>query len=343
MSKTRVLVVDDSAIVRRILKRELERDDEIEVVGAAPDPYVARDKIVQLDPDVLTLDIEMPRMDGLTFLKKIMAHRPLPVIVVSGVTPKGCELSLQALETGAVEVMEKPAFDEGQAVAEFSTQLCDKVKAAARVKLSAKRTPRPAPTKIAVPSGARAGIDLLAIGASTGGTEALKEVLQRMPADCPGIVIVQHMPVNFTAAFAQRLDQICAIEVVEATGQLPVAPGRAIIARGGQHMVVRKSGTLYSVEVRDGPLVCRHRPSVEVLFNSVAKTAGPRAVGIILTGMGADGAQGLMNMRDAGAHTIAQDELTSVVFGMPKEAIKLGAAEKIVSLDKVAQTAFSFL
>lgn len=340
--KTRVLVVDDSAIIRKVFTRELAKDRSIEVVGGAPDPFVARDKIVQLEPDVLTLDVEMPRMDGITFLRKLMAHHPLPVIVVSSLTPKGCATTLEALEIGAVDVLEKPREGEGESLAEFSIRLRDKIKAAAQVKLNV-RTARPAPPRPASTAMLRTTEKIVVLGASTGGTEAIRQVLQAMPPTCPGIAIVQHMPSTFTRAFADRLNGLCQIEVREAEDGMSLIPGRAIIAEGNQHMLIRRSGARYYVQVKDGPLVCRHRPSVEVLFNSAAKYAGGNCVGVLMTGMGNDGAQGLKTLRDAGARTIAQDEASSVVFGMPKEAIRLGGAETVVSLDKIPQTVFSFL
>lgn len=341
MEKIRVLVVDDSAIVRRILAREIGADPDMEVIGGAEDPYVARDMIVEKKPDVITLDLEMPRMDGLTFLRKLMKSLPIPVIVVSGLTPKGCALSMEALEIGALEVMEKPAFDEPSALRDFSTRLCDKIRATARARL---RRPSTAPAVAAPvrPGGGRGTGRLIAIGASTGGTEAIKQLLMAMPEDAPPIAIVQHMPEHFTNAFARRLNDCCAIEVCEAENGMPLTQGRAVIAHGNYHLLVQRGPMGFVVETKEGPLVCRHRPSVEVLFNSVAKAAGSRAVGIILTGMGSDGAQGLKTMRDAGARTIAQDEASSVVFGMPKEAIRLGGAEEIVSLDKIPQKVFSY-
>ncbi len=344
MSETvRVLVVDDSAVVRQVLQRELSRAPGIEVVGGAADPYVARDKILSLKPDVLTLDVEMPRMDGITFLRKLMGSYPLPVIIVSSLTPAGCATAMEALEAGAVEVMEKPALAEPESLHEFGIQLADKIRAAAQVRqvrptrpeLRTKRRPTLAMTKTTN--------KVLAIGASTGGTEALRAVLQEMPPSCPGIVIVQHMPEGFTRSFAERLNEICTINVAEAEDGMSVLPGHAIVARGNFHLVLQRSGARYYVDVREGPLVCRHRPSVEVLFNSVAKVAGANAIGVILTGMGADGAEGLKTLRDAGAHTIAQDEASSVVFGMPKEAIRLGAAERVVSLDRIPQAVLSMV
>lgn len=346
----KTLIVDDSLIVRQVLRRELSAYPDIDIVGSAPDPYVARDLIVKLKPDVLTLDLEMPRMDGITFLRKLMKSFPLPVVVVSGLTPTGCALSMEALEVGAVDVIEKPSFSDQADLKDFSLLLYDKIKAAARARVGAahasirraRATPRVSSHNM-TPAMMRNKI--IAVGASTGGTEAIKDFLQMLPENSPPVVIVQHMPENFTAAFSRRLDQCCPnIEVLESQTGMEAIPGRAIIANGGLHMIIRKKagGLGYVVENREGPLVCRHRPSVEVLFNSAAKVAGADAIGVIMTGMGADGAGGLLNMRNAGAHTIAQDEDSCVVFGMPKEAIKLNAAEKIVSLDKIVQTVFSF-
>lgn len=332
--KTRVLIVDDSAVVREVFARELSRDPEIEVVGSAPDPYVARDMIVQLKPDVLTLDIEMPRMDGLTFLRRLMQHYPLPIVIVSSLTPRGGELALEAMDAGAVDVMCKPGA--AYAVGDLAMQLADKVKAAARV--------RPTRRLAADASGPSKSLALacttnkiIAIGASTGGTQAIQRVLGQMPSNAPGIVIVQHMPEHFTRSFADRLNETCAIEVKEAETGDGVTPGRALIAPGNYHMLLRRSGGNYHVEIKSGPLVNRHRPSVDVLFRSVARFAGKNAVGVILTGMGDDGAKGLKEMRDAGATTFAQDEASCVVFGMPQEAIKLGGAEHVISLDRVAE------
>jgi two-component system chemotaxis response regulator CheB len=339
----RVLIVDDSAVVRQVLQRELSQAPGIEVVGGAADPYVARDKILSLKPDVLTLDVEMPRMDGITFLRKLMASYPLPVIIVSSLTPAGCATAMEALEAGAVEVMEKPALAEAEGLREFGIQLADKIRAAAQVRRV--RPTRPELTKKRAPTLAmtKTTNKVLAIGASTGGTEALRAVLQEMPPSCPGIVIVQHMPEGFTRSFAERLNEICTIRVAEAEDGMSVLPGHAVVARGNFHLVLQRSGARYYVEVREGPLVCRHRPSVEVLFNSVAKVAGANAIGVLLTGMGADGAEGLKTLRDAGAHTIAQDEASSVVFGMPREAIRLGAAERVVSLDRIPQAVLSMV
>ena len=332
----RVLVVDDSAVVRQIFSRELAKDPELQVVGTAPDPYVARDLIVERKPDVLTLDLEMPRMDGITFLRKLMHYHPMPVVVVSSLTPKGGELALEALAAGAVDVMCKPgsAFTVG----DMTGQLLEKVKAAAQVDVARQRraasaTPPPpaAPTALS-----RTTNQVLAIGASTGGTVALEAILRAMPHDAPGILVTQHMPEMFTKYFADRLNQLARIQVKEGAEGDSVVPGVALIAPGNKHMLLRRSGARYCVSVRDGPRVNRHRPSVDVMFRSVAQTAGRNAIGVILTGMGGDGAQGLLEMRRAGARTLAQDEASCVVFGMPKVAIELGAAEKVIALEQMA-------
>lgn len=351
MAKIKTLVVDDSPVVRNVLSRELSKDPEIEVIGSAPDAFVARDKIVAMRPDVITLDIEMPKMDGITFLRKLMEWFPIPVIIVSGLTPKGCDLSMEALELGAVDVIEKPALTNERALSEFSTRLTDTVKAAALARFakkgdSARVAARPARGggKPAGRAMGRTTNKLVAIGASTGGTEALKTVLDKMPVDCPPIMIVQHMPGTFTKAFADRLNRQTPIEVLEAEDGMEVKAGRAIIGNGNLHLMIRKSGAgRWQAETRDGPLVCRHKPSVEVLFNSFAKSVGGLAIGVMLTGMGRDGADAMKNLRDAGARTMAQDEKSCVVFGMPKEAIKAGGVEKIVPLDKVTDTVLSLL
>ncbi len=334
-----VLIVDDSAIVRQILSRELARASDINVVGTAPDPYVARDKIVSLKPDVLTLDIEMPRMDGLTFLRKLMVHYPVPAIIVSSLTPKGGEMAMEALEIGAVDVITKPGA--AYTVGDILPILCNQIRAASRIdfKKINKIREKPAPGKAKRLSLTKTTNKIIAIGASTGGTVAIEKVLERMPRNAPGIVIVQHMPEKFTTSFAQRLNEKCEIEVREAKDGDSVLSGVALIAPGNFHMIVKRSGARYYVNVKSGLPVFHQRPSVEVMFNSVAKYVGRNAVGVILTGMGADGARGLLEMREAGAQTIAQDERTSVVFGMPGEAVKLGAAQKILPLDRVAETA----
>lgn len=340
----KVLIIDDSAMIRKVFEQELSKDPEIEVVGTAPDPIVGRDKIVYLKPDVITLDIEMPRMDGLTFLGKLMKHYPLPVVVVSSLAKKGGEVALKAMELGAVEVLSKPG--SAYSVGDMSEQLIEKVKAAARVKVS-KLTDSP---RFGASAGGSAVASIsvsttnkiIAIGASTGGTDALREVISRLPANSPPVVIVQHMPQNFTKAFADRLNDICQVHVKEATDGEYLATGKVLIAPGNKHMEIRRSGINYYVTLLDGPMMFHQRPAVEILFNSVAKYAGKNAVGAILTGMGKDGAQGLLNMRQAGANTIAQDEKSCIVFGMPKEAIDLGAAQVIKPLNQVAQTILDY-
>jgi len=332
----RVLIVDDSAIVRKILTQELGKHAGIEIVGTAPDPYIARDKIVALNPDVLTLDVEMPRMDGITFLRKLMKHRPMAVIMLSSLTPQGGKTALEALEAGAVEVMCKPGGSF--TVGDMCDVLVDKIRAASAARIDRRPTAMARgaqrPQRLSM---AETTNKIFAIGASTGGVQALTRVLSALPANAPGTVVVQHMPAHFTTSFAQRLNVECAMSVKEADDGDRVVPGRVLIAPGGLHMLLCRSGANYYVALKNGPPVCRQRPSVEVLFNSVAKYAGPNAVGAILTGMGDDGATGLANMRRAGAHTVAQDEQSCVVFGMPKEAIARGGAETIVSLDRVAE------
>ena len=335
MNKIRVLVVDDSTIVRKVFSEELSKYPDIEVVGTAPDPYVARDKIVMLKPDVITLDIEMPRMDGLTFLRKLMKYYPVPTIVVSSLTKKGGKLTLEALDIGAVDVIAKPGA--AYSVGDMSAQLAEKIRGTARAKV-AKRTEddNDAAKQQPLKALAQTSNKVIAIGASTGGTEALKAILVQMPANSPGIVIVQHMPANFTAAFAERLNGLCQITVKEAKDNDSVSTGTALLAPGNYHMLLRRSGARYYVEVKTGPMVHHQRPAVDVLFKSTAQYAGANAIGVILTGMGADGAAGLLDMKNMGAGTIAQDEKTCIVFGMPKEAIKLGAADMILPLDRIA-------
>jgi len=341
--KTRVLVVDDSAVVRQIFARELARDPELTVVGTAPDPYVARDLIVQLKPDVVTLDLEMPRMDGITFLRKLMHYYPLPVVVVSSLTAAGGELALAALAAGAVDVLCKPgaAFTVG----DMTPELIHKVKTAAHVNLKAHlgRKDEAALPAAAAPALTRTTHQILAIGASTGGTVALERILRAMPPNAPGTIITQHMPEMFTQYFASRLDQVTQVEVREGAEGDSVVPGVVLIAPGNKHMLLKRSGARYYVSVRDGPRVNRHRPSVDVMFRSVAQSAGKNAVGVILTGMGGDGAQGLLEMRQAGARTLGQDEASCVVFGMPKVAIDLGAVEKVVALDAMAKEILSVI
>ena len=336
----KVLIVDDSAAVRLFLQRELTKDSGIEVVGTAIDPFVARDKIVKLKPDVITLDIEMPRMDGLTFLRKLMEHFPIPVVVISAYTPKGAKTTLEALEAGAVDVMPKPQFAAGDEaeINRFGMMLCDTVKAAAKVRMGTAKHYREAAAKVtAAPAEriARPTRKAVVVGASTGGTDALKVFLQSMPVDCPPIFIVQHMPAGFTRTFADRLDTLCPMNVCEAVDGMTVGIGQAVVAPGDQHMLVVNEGGGYRVQLRGGPPVCRHRPSVEVLFNSAVTSLGKNGIGIIMTGMGRDGAEAMLNLHNAGAYTIAQDEESCVVFGMPKEAIALNAVDEIVSLEKI--------
>jgi two-component system, chemotaxis family, protein-glutamate methylesterase/glutaminase len=346
MKRIRVLVVDDSAVVRKVFGDELSREHDIEVIGAAPDPYVARDLIVNLRPDVVTLDIEMPRMDGLTFLRKLMKYFPLPVIIVSSLTRQGGALALEAMDIGAVEVISKPG--EAYSVGDMSIQLAEKIRAAARVDVARRDRTTAERRQVEQVLGPRRSLaqttnKIVAIGASTGGTEAIKAVLTRFSPAVPGILIVQHMPANFTTSFAKRLDSICQIRVKEAEDGDTVLPGTALLAPGNFHMVMRRSGARYYVNVKTGPLVCHQRPAVDVLFNSVAAYGGSNAVGVILTGMGRDGAQGLLKMKEAGAGTIAQDEKSCVVFGMPREAIKIGAAERVLPLDEISQAVLEML
>lgn len=340
MKKIKVLVVDDSALVRDILARGLAMDREIEVVGVASDPFVARDKIVRLKPDVLTLDVEMPRMDGVEFLRRLMPQYPLPVIVVSALTRKGAAITLAALEAGAVDVVTKPSTDIARSLNMMLSDLRNKVKIAAAANVSAWKTNRKSsmPVRPESQTLAESTDKVIAIGASTGGTEAIRKILQSFPATIPGVVVVQHMPVGFTRHFADSLNDLCAMEVKEAKTGDRVLPGRALIAPGDRHMTVRRSGGTYLVDCRPGGKVCGHCPSVEVLFQSVAQYVGANAIGIMLTGMGHDGADGMVAMRQAGARTIAQDETTSVVFGMPKVAYERGGAECLQPLDVIPLT-----
>lgn len=350
MKKVRVLIVDDSAVVRQTLSQILESDASIEVIGCAADPYIAAKKIMDEVPDVITLDIEMPRMDGLTFLKRLMSQHPIPVVVISSLTDKGSETGIRALEYGAVEIITKPKMNTKQFIEESSMRICDSVKAAAmavvkRKILIDKIDVVPKLSADVIISEGNSSCSMLqttelvvAVGASTGGTEALRKFLMELPYDCPGIVIVQHMPEKFTRSFADRLNELCNITVKEAEDGDAVIRGRALIAPGNMHLLLKRSGARYYVQLNEGPLVNRHRPSVDVLFRSFARYAGKNAIGIIMTGMGDDGARGLLEMRMAGAQTIAQDEKSCVVFGMPKEAIRHGAAEKVLPLDLIAST-----
>jgi two-component system chemotaxis response regulator CheB len=341
--KIKVLIVDDSALVRRTLTDVLGSDPAIEVSGVASDPFVAADKISEQLPDVITLDIEMPRMDGLTFLQKLMAQHPIPVVICSSLAEAGAQSTLRALEYGAVDIITKPRLGSRQFLEESRQTLCEAVKAAAQAHVRPHRD-RPVEPKLTADSvlsrATGAMIEttekIVAIGASTGGTEALRVLLEALPADAPGIVIVQHMPEMFTRAFAKRLDGLCQISVKEAEANDSVLRGQALIAPGNHHMLLQRSGARYFVDIKDGPLVCRHRPSVDVLFRSAARYAGQNALGVIMTGMGDDGANGLWEMKEAGAVTIAQDEESCVVFGMPNEAIKRKAVERVMPLTAIA-------
>ncbi|MBT6615821.1 MAG: chemotaxis response regulator protein-glutamate methylesterase [Deltaproteobacteria bacterium] len=348
MEKIKVLIVDDSAVVRQTLEKVLSSDREIEVVGTAPDPYAAAKKMKTLVPDVITLDVEMPRMDGITFLKKIMSQHPIPVVICSSLTGKGSETALKALEYGAVEIIHKPLVGTKQFIEESNILICDVVKAAAQTrkgrtlkkttvieptkKLSADVILRKADKKAMVQTTEK----VVVVGASTGGTEALRVFLEALPYDSPGIVVVQHMPENFTSAFAERLNQLCQVSVKEAANNDSVLPGHVLIAPGNKHTLLKRSGARYYVEVKDGPLVSRHRPSVDVLFRSASRYAGKNVCGVILTGMGDDGAKGMLEMKETGAINIAQDEATCVVFGMPNEAIKAGGVDQVLPLQAIA-------
>ncbi|WP_273457327.1 protein-glutamate methylesterase/protein-glutamine glutaminase [Nevskia ramosa] len=334
----KVLIVDDSALMRQLLTELLSGDRELEVVGAAPDPYVARDLIKALNPDVLTLDVEMPRMDGLSFLENLMRLRPMPVVMVSSLTEKGAEVTLQAMELGAIDFVTKPKIDVQAGLRLYAEELVAKIKIAARAKVRG-RMPAPSGSRTAAAGGSRifrTTEKLIAIGASTGGTEAIREVLERMPADSPAIVITQHIPALFSGPFAARMDRSSAMSVCEARDGQQIVPGHAYIAPGDRHLEVRRDGARYICKLTDAPPENRHRPSVDVLFKSVAQHAGANAVGAILTGMGDDGARGLLEMRKVGASTVVQDEASSVVWGMPGAAFKLGAADRVLPLDAIA-------
>jgi two-component system, chemotaxis family, protein-glutamate methylesterase/glutaminase len=345
MERTKVLIVDDSALVRQLLTELISHDPALEVVGAASDPYAAWEKIKSLRPEVLTLDVEMPRMDGLAFLERLMRARPMPVLMVSSLTEKGCENTLRALELGAVDFVTKPKIDIKNGTIGLADEIIAKIKIAARArvrpaqKLGARDEARL--SALRTEALARSTQKVVAIGASTGGTEALREVLTALPADSPGIVIVQHMPEHFTRAFAQRLDTLSQIRVQEARDGDRILPGHALIAPGNYHMRVVRSGANYNVEVFMAEPVNRHRPSVDVLFYSCARHLGRNAIGVLMTGMGGDGARGLLAMRQVGARTLAQDEATSVVFGMPKEAIELGAVGEVLALNRIAEAVVS--
>ncbi len=358
-SKLRVLIVDDSASVREALREVVGSDPDLEVMGAAQDPYVAAKMIAEEVPDVIILDVEMPRMDGITFLRKIMQQRPIPVVMCSSLTIEGTETLLEAMEAGAVDIIPKPKIGSREFLIESRIWVCDAIKAAGRARLRMPAAPGkvgvlrtedkrtlgaakltadvilPPPSHRKNSAMTRTTETVVCIGASTGGTESLRVLLESFPLDMPGTVIVQHMPEKFTEAFARRLDSLCAVTVREARDNDTILRGQVLIAPGNRHTLLRRSGARYYVEVKDGPLVCRHRPSVDVLFRSAAQYAGANAIGILMTGMGDDGARGLLEMFQAGAHTVAEDESTCVVFGMPKEAIKLGAVRNVLPLDRL--------
>lgn len=342
--QTRVLIIDDSAVVRQTISEILEAERDIRVIGTAADPIIAAKKLEKEVPDVIVLDIEMPRMDGLTFLKKLMQQHPIPVVICSSKAEEGSQNVLNALDYGAVEIIRKPQLGTKQFLQESRVRLVDAVKAAhlskvkpivekhdVQKKLSADAVLPKASEHVRIETTER----VVAIGASTGGTEALRTVLEGLPVDAPGIVIVQHMPEHFTAAFAKRLDSLCAVNIKEAENNDTVLRGRVLIAPGNRHALLKRSGARYYVEVREGPLVCRHRPSVDVLFRSVARYAGKNAIGVIMTGMGDDGARGMLEMKESGAYTIAQDEESCVVYGMPQEAVKLKAVDTVLPLDRI--------
>lgn len=343
--KVRVLIVDDSAVIRQALEAILSTDRVVEIMGTASDPYIAAQKIEKEVPDVITLDVEMPRMDGLTFLKKIMTQHPIPVVICSALTEENAETTLRAMELGAVDIIQKPRLGAKRYLEESSVRLIDSVKAASHVNLDRIAVPplevTPKLTADVILSRPETGAMIrttdrvVVIGASTGGTEAIKVLLESLPLDAPGTVIVQHMPEHFTKAFARRLDTTCRVTVKEAEDGESVIQGKVLIAPGNRHIMLNRSGAKYYIQVRNGPLVCRHRPSVDVLFRSAAQYTGSNAIGVIMTGMGDDGARGLLEIKEAGGYTIAQDESTSVVFGMPKEAIKLGAVLKVLPLNDI--------
>ncbi|MES2013490.1 MAG: chemotaxis response regulator protein-glutamate methylesterase [Pseudomonadota bacterium] len=345
--KIKVLVIDDSALIRSLLTEIINSQRDMEVVGAAPDPLVARDMIKQLNPDVLTLDVEMPKMDGLDFLEKLMRLRPMPVVMVSTLTERGSEITMRALELGAVDFVTKPKMSITEGMLEYTDLITDKIRAASQAKVAtlsrhpASATGSTEPVKLRNPL--ISSEKLLIIGASTGGTEAIKSFLLKMPSDCPGILITQHMPAGFTKSFANRLDSLCQISVKEAQGGERVLPGHAFIAPGDKHLLLARSGANYVTELSDAPPVNRHKPSVDVLFDSAADLAGKNAVGVILTGMGKDGAVGMARMREAGAYNFAQNEESCVVYGMPKEAVAHGGVDEIAHLEDLPKLVLNHL
>ncbi len=345
----KVLIVDDSALIRSVLKEIIESHKDLQVVGAAPDPIVARELIKQLNPDVITLDVEMPRMDGLGFLEKLMRLRPMPVVMISSLTERGSDVTLRALELGAVDYISKPKLDISRGLQEYSHEIADKIRAAAKAhikKAAVSDVQKSLSADAVLPSLANriaSTEKLIIVGASTGGTEAIKEFLVKLPPDCPGIAITQHMPEAFTKSFANRLDSLCKISVKEAENGDRILPGHAFIAPGHSHLLVKRSGANYVCELSDGPPVNRHRPSVDVLFRSAANVVGKNAIGVILTGMGKDGASGMLEMKQAGAYNFAQDEASCVVFGMPKEAISSGGVDEVVPLPQMAAKVMGYL
>ena len=348
--KIRVLVIDDSALIRSVMRELINREADMECVGVAPDPLVAREMIKTLNPDVLTLDVEMPRMDGLDFLERLMRLRPMPVVMVSTLTERGSDITFRALALGAVDFVSKPKMDIARGMEDYAAEIIEKIRAAAQARVRKTVAPLEAQQRLSadaiLPSIAgrfSSTEKLIIIGASTGGTEAIKEVLTRLPADVPGILVTQHMPEAFTKSFADRLNSLCKISVKEAEHNERILPGHAYIAPGHSHLLLRRSGANYMTELNAGPPVNRHRPSVDVLFRSAANVAGANALGIILTGMGKDGAQGLLEMRQAGSHTVAQDEASCVVFGMPREAIAIGAACEVLPLQNIARHVIDYL
>ena len=342
--KTRVLIVDDSALMRSLLSEIIQSHPDMEVVGAAPDPLVAREMIRALSPDVITLDVEMPKMDGLEFLEKLMRLRPTPVLMVSSLTERGSEITLKALELGAVDFITKPKLDIRRGMETYREEIGAKLRAARAAKMIRRAAPAAAPITMSGRAATYAGTEkVVLIGASTGGTEAIREVLTRLPADFPGILIAQHMPEGFTRSFAQRLNGVCRLTVKEAEHGERVLPGHAYVAPGHSHLRLAKSGANYVTALGQDPSINRHRPSVDALFFSAAKVAGGNALAAILTGMGRDGAAGLAALKAAGAHTLAQDEASCVVFGMPREAIALGAADEVVPLEQVAHRLAAYL
>jgi two-component system, chemotaxis family, protein-glutamate methylesterase/glutaminase len=346
MNKIRVLCVDDSALIRQVMAEIINSQSDMEVVGVAADPLIARDQVKALNPDVLTLDVEMPRMDGLEFLEKLMRLRPMPVVMVSSLTERGSEIAMRALELGAVDFVTKPRLGMRDGLLQYAQEIGDKIRAAACARLRRPvRGPQPPapPAEAALRQPFVSTEKLIVVGASTGGTEAIRQVLEPLPADCCAILIAQHMPPGFTRSFAQRLDGLCRIHVKEAEHGERVLPGYAYIAPGGQHLSLARSGANYVAHLDQEPPVNRHRPSIDVLFDSVARNGGRNAVGVLLTGMGKDGAAGLLRMKQAGAHTFAQDEASSIVFGMPREAILLGAADEVHPVQEMARAVLAHL